>query len=385
MLDEGTSRRIEIEVADTGIGIAPDDAARLFEPFTQADESTTRHFGGTGLGLAISRSLTELMGGKISVHSEGLGHGSTFTFSVILEALDEPSGSVIADEQQGLDGMRMLVVDDNYTNRRILEVKAAQWGVEAVAASSGEEALSIVDSGNRFDVAVIDMHMPEMDGVDLAKGLHSRFDDGVEAFPLALLSSGMVLSSSDRSLFNAALMKPTRSWRLHGVLAKLAGGKRPTAGGHSTGDSSRDELTTVPNPASTPPPLRILMAEDNVVNQKVGSAMLSKLGYEISIVSDGAQAVDRLMDEAFDVVLMDMHMPELDGVQATRQIRAMTHIRQPWIVALTANAQQADRDACFTAGMDDYLSKPVRSEELSDALARAHAAVTTEGAEQQAA
>jgi len=372
---DGTRRRIMVDVSDSGIGISPEAIGKLFTSFTQADSATNRKYGGSGLGLAISKSLTQLMGGDISVSSDGLGHGSTFTFTVELEVLDEKSDAMRADENADLVGVRLLVVDDNETHRRIIEETARQWKVEVVSAASGAEALLHIDSGSHFDVAVLDMHMPEMHGVELARELHARFDSGTPRFPLMLLSSGMVLTEEERPLFASALMKPTRSWRLHAMLrnhvASNAGAVAPTEPEERLfGDDH---------------PLRILMAEDNPVNQKVSAAMLTRLGYDVTLVSDGEQAVGRLRQETYDVVLMDMHMPVLDGISATERIRAMHMDTQPWIIALTANAQTADRDDCLAAGMDDYLSKPVRTEALCDALGRAHAAVTSDWATQRVA
>ena len=373
---DGTRRRIMVDVTDTGIGISPDAIGKLFTSFTQADDSTTRKYGGSGLGLSISKSLTQLMGGDIAVSSDGLGHGSTFTFTVDLEVLEEKSDALRADEASGLEGVRLLVVDDNETNRRIIEEKARQWKVEVVAASSGSEALLHVDSGSQFDVAILDMHMPEMHGVELARELHARFDAGTPRFPLMLLSSGMVLTEAERPLFASALMKPTRSWRLHAMLRTHV---LEAAGGTTPPTQPEEGLFGDDHP------LRVLMAEDNPVNQKVAAAMLTRLGYGVTVVTDGEQAVGRLRQQVFDVVLMDMHMPVLDGISATERIRSMNLAPQPWIIALTANAQTADRDDCLAAGMDDYLSKPVRTEALCDALGRAHAAMSSERAMQRVA
>ena len=372
---DGTRRRIMVDVTDTGIGISPEAIGKLFSAFTQVDDSTNRKYGGSGLGLSISKSLTQLMGGDIAVSSDGLGHGSTFTFTVDLEILEEKSDALRADETSGLEGVRLLVVDDNETNRRIIEEKARQWKVEVVAASSGSEALLHVDSGSHFDVAILDMHMPEMHGVELARELHARFDSGTPRFPLMLLSSGMVLTEDERPLFASALMKPTRSWRLHAMLRTHV----------AAADTAAPPAEPEERLFGDDHPLRILMAEDNPVNQKVSAAMLTKLGYDVTVVTDGEQAVGRLRQQDFDVVLMDMHMPVLDGISATERIRAMNLTSQPWIVALTANAQTADRDDCLAAGMDDYLSKPVRTEALCDALGRAHAAMSSERAMQRAA
>ena len=354
--------RLTVEVADNGIGIAPEALGRLFQAFSQADESTTRKYGGTGLGLAISKSLSEQMDGSISVSSEGEGEGTTFTFDIVAErgALLEAERSV----EQPLADITVLVVDDHDTNRELLERNAGQWGVRCISVPSGHDALAVVDAGHHVDIAILDMHMPGMHGIELAAELHRRFDESGRRFPLVLLSSGTVVAESEKHLFDAALMKPTRSWRLRETVARLVNAAQPVVAA-SVGNDRDGPVTES---------LRILMAEDNAVNQKVALAMLGKLGYEATVVADGAQAVAAVQAEHYDVVLMDMQMPVLDGLAATREIRALGHLQQPWIIALTANAMVSDQEACFEAGMNDYVAKPVRTDFLADAMARAEAA-----------
>ena len=354
--------RLTVEVADNGIGIAPDALGRLFQAFSQADESTTRKYGGTGLGLAISKSLCEQMGGSISVRSDGEGEGATFTFDIVAErgALLEAERTVEAP----LDDITVLVVDDNDTNRELLERNADQWGVRCISVPSGQAALAAVDAGEHVDIAILDMHMPGMHGIDLAHELHRRFDDTGRRFPLVLLSSGTVVAEDDKHLFDAALMKPTRSWRLRETLARLVDAAQPAPATHDGADHAGPVTES----------LRILMAEDNAVNQKVALAMLGKLGYEATVVVNEALAVAAVQTDHYDVVLMDMQMPVLDGLAATREIRALDDVEQPWIIALTANAMVSDQEACFAAGMNDYVAKPIRTDFLADAMERAEAA-----------
>ena len=380
---------VTVTVADTGIGLSPDGISRLFRSFSQVDASTTRKFGGTGLGLAISKSLAEQMGGGIKVESEGEGHGSTFTFWIVVGRTEERTTGNLDGPALNLNGRRVLIVDDNETNRKILEAMTMQWGMVATSASSVSEALRTIDTlATRavdeqtplFDVAILDMHMPGASGQDLAEELRSRFSDGLPAFPLVLLSSGLLVGKVGLELFDAAMMKPVRDWRLRGTLAKLSNpslaidAQRADAG--RVVDADLPQLTF-----AEVHPLRILMAEDNMVNQKVACAMLGKLGYEVAVASDGVEAV-RCVVEAdvagnpFDVVLMDMQMPELDGVGATERIRAIeTLSNQPRIAALTANALAEDEQRCMAAGMNDFIAKPVRLEALEVALSEAWRAI----------
>ncbi len=379
--DVSTKREISFEITDTGVGIAPGGVDKLFESFSQADESTTRKFGGTGLGLAISKSLVELMGGQIHVASDGIGKGTTFRFSVQLETTEQTTEAAKADRDRSLAGHRVLIVDDNESNRRVLEAQTSQWGLETVSADSAPAALLAVAQGPPFDVALLDMHMPGTDGAQLAAILHQHFDAGTPPFPLLLLSSGLLISEETEGLFDATMIKPVRSWRLRALLASLfpepalQNETEPKGDGAAKHLELADEKTRWEGFAGRTP-LRILIAEDNLVNQKVAEAMLSRLGYDdvdVNTVDDGEQAIASVTQTVPDVILMDVQMPVLDGMDATAQIRELPIDNQPWIVALTGNAMDADREACFAAGMDDHVSKPVRLESLADALTRAHA------------
>ncbi len=350
---------LSIAVRDTGIGIPAEVLEWLFQPFIQADSSTTRRYGGTGLGLAISRRIARAMGGDIRVTST-VGRGSTFTVSVVLHGCPDRRQDAGVRPEVLLAGRSALVVDDNDTNRRVLRLQLERWGVACTDVGSPEQALDLVRAGVGFDVAVLDMHMPGMDGEVLATALRD-LPAGREV-PLVLLSSLAHRSAAGRErLFAAVLTKPTRTTVLHATLLEVLAPVERTlqtiegAGGHRSYDADPVEAT----------PIRILLAEDNTVNQKVTQLLLAKLGHSVDIVEDGLAAVQALREARYDLVLMDMQMPTLDGLQATSRIRAMvTSGEQPYIVAVTANAMIEDRAACMAAGMDGYVSKPLRSGDL---------------------
>jgi len=375
--DDGTFT-VTVAVSDTGIGLSEEGIGRLFKSFSQVDASTTRKFGGTGLGLAISKSLSELMGGGIKVESDGPGHGSTFTFWIETSLTDVPTDAARHDEVASLEGASVLIVDDNQTNRTILSALTQQWGMTPLAVESAAAALTAMQARRgdspAFDIALIDMNMPGVAGDELAVRLHQMFDSGRAAFPLMMLSSGAASSQATTEqgepLFAATMMKPVRDWRLKAAIAIQLGRAQEAADDEA---DAADELSLADEC-----PLRILMAEDNMVNQKVGEAMLAKLGYTCTTVADGelaATAVEEADRDGtpFDVVLMDMQMPVLDGIGSTERIRGSAEISQPWIVALTANAMQADRDRCDAAGMNGFVTKPIRADTLEAALREAHA------------
>jgi GAF domain-containing protein/CheY-like chemotaxis protein len=364
-----SSDRVELtfSVRDTGIGLSADEMSRLFQSFSQADSSTTRKYGGTGLGLAISRRLSELMGGHMWAESDGPGKGSTFLFNIQVPVAELPAARQrdFVGVQPELQGKRLLVVDDNATNRRVLSLQAAKWGMKCRATGSPSEALSWLANGEAFDLAVLDMHMPEMDGIDLARRIRER---NVE-LPLVLFSSlGRREAGDDERLFNAYLAKPIRQSQLFdtlvGLLARDVAPKVEAAPGKPQLD---------PNQAARHP-LRILLAEDNVVNQKLALRLLQQMGYRADLASNGIEAVESVRRQTYDVVLMDVQMPEMDGLEASRQINARWQSGdRPRIIAMTANAMQGDRDMCLAAGLDDYLTKPIRVERLVEALNQASA------------
>ena len=359
---------IDIDVRDTGIGIPPDRMDLLFQSFSQVDASIARRYGGTGLGLAISRRLAESMGGTLTASSSGVpGEGSTFCLRLPAEATTLPDAPP-APPERSLRGCRILVVDDNATNRRILTSFLDRWGVEARATASPLEALEWVRDGQTFDAAVLDFLMPERDGVELAEDLRSVQPE--KPIPVVILSS---IGQHSRTAANvtAMLVKPVKPSALHDALADavLAGGPDVARDGGAAAAPPR-VAGARPGAESGEPGLSILLAEDNAVNQKLAIRLLERMGHRATVVEDGRAAVAAVEGNTFDLVLMDVQMPEMDGLEATRQIRARWPDRRLRIVGLTANAMAGDREACLAAGMDDYVSKPIRPEELEAAIAR---------------
>lgn len=427
---------LQFSVRDTGIGIPADRLDSLFTSFSQVDSSTTRKYGGTGLGLAISRRLAELMGGTMWVEST-VGQGSTFFFTTLVREATLAEDQSLKGTQAILQGKRVLIVDDNETNRKILLKQTENWGMEAIAWERAQDAIEWVDQGGLYDFALLDMQMPEMDGMQLAEALRSR--TSVKDFPLIMLSS---VGSRIRSggLLDAALTKPVRQSQLFDVLSNVATTQERLKHGADWSLPEESEQPTTPpaqvpepeqpvqqeppastsqppqplsepqilepevaeqdvniqeeqytpppsepSPAPTQPPitptfdapasgtasLRILLAEDNAVNQKVAIGMLSRLGYKVDVAANGLEVIKALELKSYDVILMDVQMPEMDGLEATRHIRqTIPRERRPRIVAMTANAMQGDRERCLKAGMDDYIPKPIRHEDLSSTLDR---------------
>jgi len=350
-------------VRDTGVGISLNHMNRLFQSFSQADSSTTRKFGGTGLGLAISKRLAEMMGGKMWAESAGVpGEGSTFSFTIQAKSVKLASRKTkrdISSLQPALQGKRVLVVDDNATNRRILKLQTQKWGMQPRVTKSPSQAIRWVRAGESFDLGILDMQMPDMDGLTLARLIRKERD--AKALPLFLLTSlGRREVGADDMDFAAFLTKPLKPSALFDALAGLFA--RNIA-----------ELKKEPAKFALDPemarrnPLRILLAEDNAVNQKLALRLLEQMGYRADVASNGIEAVESIERQVYDVILMDVQMPEMDGLEATRQIRKKD-INQPYIVAMTANAMQGDREMCLEAGMNFYVAKPIRVPELVAAL-----------------
>ena len=357
---------LHFSVRDTGIGIPPDRIARLFQPFTQADASTSRRYGGTGLGLALSRRLVEMMDGRMWAESEGIpGKGSTFHFTITCRpALEWKGKASLEGVQAVLRGRKLLVVDDNPTNRRILELQVQAWGMQTYATAAPAEALHLLQRGDAFDVAILDMQMPEMDGVELAGEIRKL--ENARRLPLVLLSSlGGRESTRGSTEFAAVLSKPVRQSALFDTLMSILGqAPQPSA------RADKEHLTLDPEMAVRHP-LRILLAEDNVVNQKLALRLLSQMGYRADLAANGLEVLQAVKRQPYDLILMDVQMPEMDGLEATRRLCAQIPAPQrPHIIAMTANAMQGDREMCLEAGMDDYLSKPIRVDELVQALNR---------------
>ena len=359
---------IHAAVKDTGIGIPPDRIASLFDSFSQVDASTTRRYGGTGLGLTISKRLAEIMGGTISVDSE-LGKGSTFHLTFVVEAAASQPRVYLRGTQPELSGKRILVVDDNATNRRIFTTQTLSWGMRPQVVSSGPDALNLLRQGTVFDLAILDMSMPEMDGVELATEI--RRIPQCSSLPLIMLTSlGRRDDETIDVVFAAFLTKPIKPSVLYDVLISVIAGETEPARPRSVTQQRIDSTL------ARRMPLKILLVEDNLVNQKVATRILERMGYRADIASNGLEAIDALQRQTYDVALMDVQMPEMDGLEATRQIRRIRLKHRPRIIAMTANAMEQDQKACLAAGMDDYVRKPVTVEDLQAALERSYAAAT---------
>ena len=349
--------KLDFEVRDTGIGIPGDKLERLFKAFSQVDSSTTRQYGGTGLGLVISKKLVELMGGDITVTSEE-GTGTTFSFSIQTRASQKSFRNYVHYNAADQVGKRILVVDDNLTNRSILTSLLEQWQFIPTSAGCGSDVLDILPGNPPIDLVLTDMHMPGMDGIELATRIRERQPN----LPIILLSS---MDRENRTghpgLFSSVLTKPIKQQSLYKqILISL----RPQPKNQSEQIISR---SLIPPDFCQEFPMRILVAEDNQINQKVVHHVLRKLGFEAEIAENGTQVINKVESGYYDLILMDVQMPVMDGLEATKIIRGRSG-RQPVIIAMTANAMKEDSDLCIQAGMNDYISKPVRLEDLISLL-----------------
>ena len=364
--EDGGHVLARFEVADTGIGIPREVQGRLFQPFAQADASTTRHYGGTGLGLVISRRLVELMGGEMSLESDP-GRGSVFRFTVPLETRPGPGGSAKAPLAEP-GTVRVLCVDDNAASRLVLERLARGWGFDTDAVASGEEGLARLRAahveGRPYRIAIVDLLMVGMDGIELTRRIRADAAlAGVAVIVVTALATREDLERAREAGALRTLTKPARAAQLHAALAAALAGETAVTAAPALVERVLEPLR---------PGIRVLLAEDNTVNQEIAFRQLKKLGAEPEMVDNGRAAVEALARGRYDVVLMDCQMPEMDGYTATAEIRrreAETGRHTP-IVALTASAMAGDREECVRAGMDDYLSKPVKLEQLRDVLAR---------------
>jgi signal transduction histidine kinase/CheY-like chemotaxis protein len=382
---------LHFSVRDTGIGIPPKQIARLFQSFSQGDASITRRYGGTGLGLAISKKLCELMGGEMRVESESVpGQGAIFHFTIQAQAVPAQNQVYQRGALAELTGKRLLIVDDNETNRRILTRQAQTWGMLPQATATGTQALGWLRQGVPFDLAVLDMHMPDMDGLTLALEIRrleatqkqgtmlptpsivmnrASADEVAPAkLPLVMLTSlGQQNNQPIISQigFAAFLNKPIKQAHLYNVLMNIVA-DQPNRAKPRPVLPHQDEHSSTKRPV-----LRILLVDDNVINQKVALLLLEKLGYQADVAGNGLEALEALQRQTYDVVLMDVQMPEMDGLEASQRINQIwPQAQRPRIIAMTAYAMQGDRERCLEAGMDDYISKPVRLEELHKTLSQ---------------
>lgn len=348
---------LHFEVRDTGIGIPKEKLDRLFKSFSQVDSSTTRKYGGTGLGLAISDKLVNLMKGDFHVKSEE-GKGSVFSFNIKTAVGKKLLKAYTQYNMADLKSKKILVIDDNMTNLAILKSQLELWNLVPVLAESGERGLDILSGDNKIDLVLTDMQMPNMDGIQLAQNVKKLYP----LLPVILLSSvGEDYNQNNSKLFTSILNKPVRQ---HILSKNILNALQPQNNSMTPEKNIQEKL---PGNFSEKYPLEILVAEDNPVNQKVILYILNKLGYKATLAENGALAVDKVREMQFDVILMDMQMPEMDGIQATQFIRQNIE-KQPVIIALTANTMEGDEETCLNAGMNDYISKPVRLEELTNKL-----------------
>lgn len=358
----GDIYQLHFKVRDTGIGIPEDRMNRLFQSFSQVDASTTRRYGGTGLGLAISQRLSEMMGGKMWAESQ-VGVGSTFHFTILATQTETPRIAYLDEVQPLLQGKHVLIVDDNATNRLILKRQTESWHMRSWETESPEQALEWVRQGEQYDVVLLDMQMPGMDGLTLARNLRELKMQPDGPHLILLTSLGRREISGIDQEFSAILTKPIKSSALFDALVSIFSGQatQVVQVTHLI-DDSRGKLL----------PLVILLAEDNATNQKLALRLLQRLGYQADVAGNGIEVLEALQRKVYDVVLMDVQMPELDGLEATQRIRhELPESTQPYIIAMTANAMQGDREACLAAGMNDYVSKPIRIEALVNAMSKA--------------
>jgi signal transduction histidine kinase/CheY-like chemotaxis protein len=354
---------LTFNVKDSGIGIPKDKLSRLFKAFSQVDSSTTRQYGGTGLGLVISERLIKLMEGEIWVDSE-VGEGTTFSFNIRTKAGQQTEKQYAYLNIAENEGKRVLVIDDNQTNLSILKAQLELWKLVPVLALSGKRALDILSEEKDFNLVITDMQMPDMDGVQTAEKIKELLPE----VPIILLSSvGDESRTKYPHLFNSVLTKPVKQTQLFNLVqAEL----KP----HTLRPASQPvakKASLLSEDFAPAHPLEILLAEDNLINQKLATRVLSKLGYTIDIAENGKVAVEMLGEKSYDIIFMDVQMPEMDGLEASRYIR-QCKVKQPIIIAMTANALPEDREACMQAGMNDYISKPIDIEILVDKLKDAY-------------
>ncbi|MFN7035791.1 MAG: PAS domain S-box protein [Bellilinea sp.] len=363
-INEPNEYRIHFAVRDTGIGIPAERVNRLFQPFTQVDASTSRRFGGTGLGLSISKRLVEMMGGEIWVESE-LGKGSTFHFTIQAEAAPVTRWLPHQIHTDELAERKILIVDDNALNRMIISRQTARWKMKPYSVASGAEALELIRRGETFDIALIDMQMPEMDGITVASEIR-KLAEG-KNLPMVLFTSlGYKPASATEELFATVLYKPLKPNQLFETIYSVLNHKPRQ-------EPKKHTAPVIDHTFAQRFPMRILLAEDNLVNQKVAIGILQRMGYHVDVAANGLEALEALRRQPYDVVLLDVQMPEMDGEEAAREIcRRYPPEQRPILIAMTANALEGDRERYLAVGMDDYISKPIRVDDLMRGLENAY-------------
>jgi PAS domain S-box-containing protein len=352
---------LEFAVKDSGIGIPPEQMDKLFKAFSQLDSSTTRKYGGTGLGLAICSRLVELMGGRIWVESLD-GKGSAFFFTIqVTESHNLPPSE---DEwPHKLTDKKVLIVDDNATNRQILSLQCSSWGMMTILCDNGKEALNFLRNDPSFDIAIIDLQMPEMDGVELIRSIREiRSYDSLPVIMISNLGKSSEVMQMGNGVINACLTKPVKQSQLYNIMAGALI--------HSS-VFIQPQVKTFPKIQGMDAsefPLRIMIAEDNSVNQKLMLLIMSKMGYQADIAANGLEVISLLSKKSYDIIFMDVQMPEMDGFEATGKILELYGDDRPKIIAMTANALQGDKERCLEAGMDDYISKPAKPDDIARSL-----------------
>ena len=352
---------LQFSVKDTGIGIPEDRLDKLFKAFSQVDSSTTRKYGGTGLGLAISQKLCRLMGGDIWVESK-FGEGSVFYFTIQSTIAPTKHKTNYVKSLIELQGKRVLLVDDNLTNLRILSLQCEKWGLQTKSVTSGKSALTSLQDDDAYDLAIIDMQMPNMDGVELGMEIRKLYSP--KELPMIMLSSqGKSKNLAETDLFDICLTKPTKQSSLFESLLTVVGKEeRKKIKQKKPNDSLNNIAKTLP--------LKILIAEDNAINQKLALKIFQKMGYNADIAGNGLEVLDALKRQNYDIIYMDVQMPEMDGLEATEKIKQKWGDKSPIIIAMTANALDGDKENCLAAGMDDYISKPIRLNEIQESVIR---------------
>ncbi|MCA9985232.1 MAG: response regulator [Anaerolineales bacterium] len=351
---------LTFSVRDTGIGIPPERQAQLFDAFTQVDASINRRYGGTGLGLAISKRLSNMMGGDLWVESEP-NVGSKFHFTITVGLIPGQATDWLLRFPEELADKRILIVDDNKAQRQILAEQVENWGMKTVALESAHNAMAWLSLRSDFDLGIIDLNMPEVDGLALARSIKNLADVD---FPLVLLTPlGRRVDDEDKMLFATSIHKPIKPKFLRRAMIRAISNRNPT--GDLIGQTTENDAMAQHFP------LRILLAEDNAVNQKVALRMLSRLGYRADVAGNGLEVLEALDRRQYDVILMDVQMPEMDGLATTGRIIQGNLAHQPTIIAMTANALKGDKERFLNAGMDDYISKPVRINTIAAALEKA--------------